>query len=207
MDAAPAAVHLDRMPEVQHLVIHKIFNGITRDVWLIENPAHDDCVVRGIVVSEAVTRMIAAPRHLRPSHQPVEETLVEIFKNTLELIVLAGCSRNLFAPPHLSDQMHLGRDCRCSGKFPVPGGMAFIDLRAIKLSNQDVKDSVQDWLRCAFQKIREPDQNASLAQPDGVVEIAEGIEANFKFRQRGSWAKLTINLFEKSGESGIQMPL
>src|SRR5262249_50419023 len=54
MNAASAAIQLDWMLQVQHLVINEIFHCITRHVCAIEDPADDNCVVGGIVMSKTL---------------------------------------------------------------------------------------------------------------------------------------------------------
>jgi len=51
MHQPPAAAELHRMPQVQHLMIDKVLNGIKRDTRRIKNATDDDGVMRGIVVA------------------------------------------------------------------------------------------------------------------------------------------------------------
>ena len=89
MHQPPAAAQLDWMPQVQHLVINEIFNGIERDARGIKNAADDDGVMRGIVMAQAAQGLVAAPGHLRPGHQAMEEAEIQVVKNLVEIIVLA----------------------------------------------------------------------------------------------------------------------
>jgi len=65
MNAAPTSIQPDRMLQVQHFVIDKILNGTARHLRAIEDAANDNRVVRRIVVSEALSRGVPAPRHER----------------------------------------------------------------------------------------------------------------------------------------------
>ena len=89
MHEAAAAAELDGMPQVQHLMIDEIFDGKRRDTRGIENAADDDGIVRGIIVAQAAESLVAAPGHLRPSHQAMKETEIQLVKNLVEIIVLA----------------------------------------------------------------------------------------------------------------------
>lgn len=53
MHHASAAAQLDGMPQVKHLMINKIFDGIERDARRVENAADDNSVMRGIIVTQA----------------------------------------------------------------------------------------------------------------------------------------------------------
>jgi hypothetical protein len=53
MHGAAAAAKLDRMPQMQHLMIDEIFNGIERNARGIENTADDDGIMRRIIVAQA----------------------------------------------------------------------------------------------------------------------------------------------------------
>ncbi len=65
-----------RVLEVQHLVIDDVLHCEPRDSRVIEDAAHHDGVVGGIVMPQAVARVLAAPRHLRAGQQSVEELRV-----------------------------------------------------------------------------------------------------------------------------------
>jgi hypothetical protein len=51
---AAAAPKSYRMLEVEHLVIHDVFDGETGNPGMIEDAAHHDGIVRGIIVAEAI---------------------------------------------------------------------------------------------------------------------------------------------------------
>src|SRR5215467_1504459 len=68
MHHAPASAQLDRVTQVEHLVIDEIVNRIARHAGAVKDPADDDGVVRGIIVSQASQRAFAAPGHLWSRH-------------------------------------------------------------------------------------------------------------------------------------------
>jgi len=76
MHATPAAAQFHGMFQMQHLVINDVLDCVAGNSRLIEDAAHDDGIVGGIVVAEAVAGVIAAPCHSRSGEQPVEESLI-----------------------------------------------------------------------------------------------------------------------------------
>ena len=55
MNAAPAAAHLHRMLEVQHLVVQDVLDGVAGHQRMVEDTAHHDGVMGGVVVCQAAT--------------------------------------------------------------------------------------------------------------------------------------------------------
>ena len=199
MHQPPAAAQLYRMPQVQHFMIDEIFNRVTRHPGPIENAADDDGIVRGIVMSQAAQRVVAAPCHLWPRHQAVKEAQVQVFKNLVKVIVLALWALNALAPAHLADEMRFGGHGLAAGEFAVAHRVGRVDRLAVELGDQDVQDGIQHRLGRAFQQIREADEDASLAKPDGVVDVGEAVEADLKFRRGRAWTQLTIRLLKNPG--------
>src|SRR6202044_679748 len=86
VNAAATATQLDRMFQVEHLVIHDIFHSTPRHANVIEDTADNNCIVRRIVMRETVARMRATPGHLRPGQQTIKELPIECFENFVEVI-------------------------------------------------------------------------------------------------------------------------
>jgi hypothetical protein len=63
---------------------------------------------------------------------------------------------------------------------------------------------MQHGIWSAFQEIREANQNLSLTQTNGVVQVAEGEEAHVKFRHGRPRTQLTVNLLKEISDSGVQ---
>src|SRR5579859_2594828 len=80
--------------------------------------------------------------------------------------------------------------------------MSSIDGFAMELGDEDVQDRIKHGLRRAFQKIREADEDTSLAQADGVVDVGETIKTDFKFRQGSARVQVAIGLLKDLGEVG-----
>src|SRR5262249_17715167 len=152
-----------------------------------EDAAHDDRVVRGIVVSQAVARMVAAPGHLRASHQPVKESGVQIVKDLFQVVMQTFGAAEALAAARLADEMGLGRDFPAAGKFAKARGVFRVNLFAVELGNQDVKEGMEHRIGRALQQVRDANENASLTQPDGVVQVSEREEQDLEIRDGSAW--------------------
>src|SRR5207244_10259510 len=131
------------VPQMKHLVVDEVFNRIAGNTRTIKYAADHDGVVRRIIMSQALARVIGAPGHLRTRHESIKEPGIEIIENGFQVVVRALGPMNLLAPAHLPDQMSLGRDTLASGKPTEARCMAVLDFLAVKLCNQDMKDGVQ----------------------------------------------------------------
>lgn len=198
----PATAELDGMPQVQHLMIDEIFDGIERDACGIENAADDDGVMRGIIVAQAAESLVAAPGHLWSSHKAVEKAEIQVVKNLVEIIVLPFGTLDALAPAKLADELRLLRHGVTAGIFAITRGMGSINRFAMQLGDEDMQDGIKHRFRRAFKKIREADEDASLAQADGAIDVGKAIETDFKLRQRRARAEIAICLFKDLGESG-----
>ena len=149
--------------------------------------------------------MVTAPGHPRTRQQSVEEAPVEIVKDLLQMIVIALGAFHSLTPPHLPDQMSLGRHGLAPGELPIARRECGIDRLAIQLGQQDMQDGVQHRLGRALEQIGQADQHPPLAQADGAVEIGKREEADFKLRQRCFGMQLAKSLLEEGGEIGIHV--
>src|SRR5260370_17097697 len=107
MHAASRSAKLHRMPQMQHLVIEKIVNCISRHLTAVKDFAHHDGVVRGIVVSKALARVILAPGQLWASHQAMEEARVQLFKYLLKMLMPARGTIPTVSSRHLAGERGL----------------------------------------------------------------------------------------------------
>src|SRR5947207_3163737 len=96
------------MLQVQHLVIDEVFNGISRNVRTIKDAADHDGIVRRIVVSQALARMMSAPRHSRARHQAKKELEIQFFKNRVQVIDASLGWPYLFSSADLPNQVCIG---------------------------------------------------------------------------------------------------
>src|ERR1700688_3576171 len=102
MHAATTSPQFHRMFEVQHLVVNDVLHRVGGNSRVVKDAAHDDSIVGGIVVAEAVASMIAGPGHLRRSEQAVKESLVQIFKDNFEVVGSPLGSFDSLAAAHLA---------------------------------------------------------------------------------------------------------
>src|SRR5579871_6701983 len=97
VDATAAAAQLYGMLQVQHLVVDDVFEDELGDRGVIEDPADDDGVVRGIVVTEDAARLGLAPAHARAGHESVEEARVQVFEDGVKIVVVSAGTAEKFA--------------------------------------------------------------------------------------------------------------
>ena len=102
---AAAAAQFYRMLQVKHLVIDDVFDRVARNPRLVENAAHHDGIVSGIVMAEPVASVVAAPGHARPSQQAIKEPLVQIFKDIFQIIRSPLRTFDSLASTHLPQQV------------------------------------------------------------------------------------------------------
>lgn len=203
MDASAAAAQLDRVTQVKHLVVDEVFHGVAWNVGAIKDAADHNRVVRGIVMSQALARMVGAPGHLRTRHQAIEKFGVQIFEDLFQVVVRAFGAMDLLAPAHLPDQVGLGGDALASRKLSEARCMAAVDLFSIELGYQDVEDGVKHIVTGALQQVRQPHQDASIAQADGVVEVGKRKELHLEFGKRRPWTQLPVGMLKKIRNSGV----
>ena len=86
VDAAAQAARLDRMLEVQHLVVEQVFDGVARAGGAVEDAADDDGVVRGVVVAERALGVVLAPGEFGAAEQAAEEARVERVEDFFEMV-------------------------------------------------------------------------------------------------------------------------
>src|SRR5512146_2187632 len=84
--ATPAAAQLYWMLQVQHLVINDVLHRIPRHVRMVEYSADYDRVVRRIIVSQTVARVILAPGEMWPRQQPKEKSCVQVLKKLVQVV-------------------------------------------------------------------------------------------------------------------------
>src|SRR5215469_8187008 len=99
--AAPAAVELHRMPQMQHLVINDVFHGVPGNRRMIKKAADHDRVMSGIVVTEEITRTPLAPTHLGTSHHPSKQAKIEVLKEGFQVVHSPLWRRHAFAAAYL----------------------------------------------------------------------------------------------------------
>jgi len=200
MHQPPAAAELHRMPQVQHLMIDKVLNGIKRDTRGIKDAADDDCVMRRIIVAKAAQGLIAAPCHLRTGHQAVEEAKIQVIENLVKIVVFALGTLNALASAQLADELRFFRHSMAASVFAVTCGVGSVNGLAMKLGNKDMEDGIEHRFGRAFKEIRKANKDASLAQADSAIDVGETIETDLKLRHRRAGTQIAICLLKNLDE-------
>src|SRR5262249_14345499 len=173
MHAAATALELNRMPQVQHLVINDVLHGIARDRRMIKKTTNHNCIVSGIVVTQHISRTCLAPAHPGTRHHPCKQSEIEVFKDGLQIVNTTLRRRHAFTATHLPDQMRLAAYGTTLDIPPVPGRLYPLDRLAIHFRQKNMSDRAQHSIGRAFQQIRQPYQQFSFAQTNGVVDVRE----------------------------------
>ena len=89
------------MLQVQHLVVEDVLHRGAGNSGMIEDAADDDGIVRRIIMPKAISRAIAAPCQLGTGHKPMEESHVQIFKDSFQVVGASVRGIDSFAPSYL----------------------------------------------------------------------------------------------------------
>jgi hypothetical protein len=153
MDAAAAGFDADRMLEVEHFVVEKIFDSATGSVGTVEDARDDYGVMGGVVVSEHATCVMGAPSERGAAEEAVEEAGVERLEDFIEIIVVADRCGEAFAAPGLTDMLGLFGDGFRGDVASIAVGVEAGDGLSVELGQQDVGDGVMDVVRCGFENV------------------------------------------------------
>ena len=203
--ASAAAAQPDGMLQVEHLVVDDVFQHKARDAGMIKDTADDDGIVRRVVVSEDTAGFVLAPTHAWTTHEAMEKTRVQFFEDSVEIIDMAARRAQEFASSHLAHQMRLADDFVAADVLAIARRVGAVDWAAIHLREQDVSDRFQHGFGRAFEQVGETDEQASIAQANGVIEIGEGEELDLEFGQGSARTKFAVSFledFEKTGTHG-----
>ena len=86
---APRTPQSHGMFQVQHLVVNDVIDRVLGNPGMVKNAADYDGIVGRIVVSQAVTLVIATPSHLWSGQESVKKTAVEVFKHRLQIVSMS----------------------------------------------------------------------------------------------------------------------
>ncbi len=196
MHAPAAASQPDRVLEVQHLVIDDVLHRELGDSRVIEDAAHHDGVVSGIVMPQPVACVLAAPRHLRTGQQSVEELRVQTVEDGLEVIgVTLG---RIYALPaaHLPNQVRFARHVLTGHVPAVPRSVLTVNRLAVHLGKKDMRDCPEDVIGCPLEQVGDTHQQLALAQTDGVIDVGEAEKLDPELRDRGPRPELAVSFLE-----------
>ena len=158
------------MLEVEHLVVEQVLDRIARNVDAVEDAAHYDGIVRGIVVAQQSARRVAAPGQNGLAHQAMEELVVEFVEDFFEVVVVAARWEQALAAALLADLLGLFADCFGGDVAAITVVVNAGDRFLVKLRKQDMRDGLEDILRRSLQQVGETDMELTFAQTDRGVE-------------------------------------
>ena len=168
------------MLQVEHFVVDDVFQHIGRHRRMVEDAADDNGVVRGIVVAENAAGLGLAPTHAGAGEQAVKESSVQVLEDGVEIVEVAAGGAEAFAPAHLANEVSFAHDLVTGHVFSVASCVPTIDWLAVHFGQQDMGDGPENRVWSALQQIGEPDQQASVAEADCVVDVGEGVKLDLQ---------------------------
>jgi hypothetical protein len=203
VDAASPVAGFDRMLEVQHFVVHEVFDCIARGIRSVKDPADHNGVVCGVIVAEEAAGGVLAPSEKRTPEESVEEAGVEGVEDLFEVVVNALRSGDALASAGLADTLGVAEHGFAGGVTPVSSSVIRIDGLAIEFGDEDVGDGSEDRLWCAFEEVGEADAELAFAESDGGVEAGEAIEANVNRRDGSARSECAVLFFKPLDEFDV----
>ena len=199
--APPASAQVHRMLQMQHLVINDVLDDVTRHTPVVEDAADDDRIVSGIVVPKPVAGVLTAPGELRPPHQSVEESPVEVVEDLFEMVMMPARRVDLLPPAHLPHEPRFRGEFLPADIAPVTRTLSAVDRPAVKLGQQNMSDRVQHCFGRAFEQIRESNVKFGVAQANGVVDRDKRIKADVHRRSGRARPQFGIRLKKYFGNT------
>jgi len=177
-------------------MVDDVLQHIPGHSGMVEDPADNNGVVCRVVVAQDAARLVLAPAHAGTGHQPMKEASVEVFKDGFEVVKVSLGGAQKFAASHLADEMGFTDDFVAADVFAIARSLGMIDGAAVHLGQQDMGDRLENGLRRTFEEVGEPDEQASVTQTDGVVDVREGKKLDFQLRWAGPRAKFSVSFLE-----------
>jgi hypothetical protein len=202
VDAAAAGFDADRVLEVEHLVVEKVFDGAARGVGTVEDEADDDGVVGGVVVAQHTASLVGGPGEGGASEEAVEEAGVEGLEDLVEVVVVAGGGGDALAAAGLADVLGLAGDGLGGDVAAVAVGVGGGDGLFIELGQEDVGDGAVDGVGGGLEEVGEADVETPFAEADGGVEGGEAAEADVEGRDGSAGTEVSVLLFKDRDEGG-----
>ena len=183
-------------------MVDDVFQHVSGHSGMVEDPADNNGVVRRVVVAQDAACLVLAPAHAGTRHQPMKEASVEVFKDGFEVVKVSLGGAQKFAASHLADEMGFTDDFMAADVFAIARSVRVIDGAAVHLGQEDMCDRLENGLRSTFEEVGQPDEKASVAKTDGVVDVREGKKLDFQLRWAGAGAELCVGFLEKFEKSG-----
>ena len=207
MDAAAAIAGFDGMLEVEHLVVHEVFDGVAGRVGPVEYTADHDGIVGRVVVTEEAARGVLAPGKERTAEEAVEEAEVEGLEDFFQVVVRALVRGDALASASLANAFGMSDHGFAAGIATVAAGMVGVDGFAVEFGDEDVRDGAQDGFGRAFEEVREADAELAFAQANGGVETGEAIEADVDRRDGSARTEGAVFFLEPVDEFSVHYKL
>ena len=182
VDATAEAAHFNGVLEVKHLVEEEIFEGVAGAGWAVKDAADDDGVVGGVVMAERALGVVLAPGEVGAAEQPAEKARVERIENLFKIEVAALGTEVALAATSGADELGLARDGGRGGETLVAQVVRPVDGLAVKLSQENVCDGVEDGFGRPLEKIGEAGVDLAFAKANGGVQRGESPEADMDGR-------------------------
>ena len=183
-------------------MVEQIFDGVARGVGAVEDTAHDDGVVGGVVMAEQAAGGVGDPGERGTAEQAVEEASVDGLEDFVEVVVVAVGGADALAAAGLADAFGLFGDGFGLGVATVAVRMLGGDRPAVELGEQDVGDGVMDRFGGVLEEIAEADDEAGFAEADGGVEAGEAAEFDLEGRHGRARAEEAVFLVEDGVQCG-----
>ena len=178
VDAAAETAPPDRVLEVKHLVVEKIFEGVKGAGRTVEDAADDDGVVGGVVMAERALGRVLAPGELGTAEKSAEEARVERVEDSFKIVIAALGAEVALVSAGAANQLGLAGDGGRGSEALVTQVVGGVDGPLVELGQENVGDGADHRLGRAFQQVREVDANLPFAQADGGVQRGKAAETD-----------------------------
>ncbi len=95
---------------MQHLVVNDVLDCHARHPRFVKNSAHNDRIVRRIVMTQAMAGHIAAPRYPGSRQQAMKKSDIQVVENRFQIINSAPRQSDSLSSPEVPQEMGFLRD-------------------------------------------------------------------------------------------------
>lgn len=196
MNTSAYAARPHRVLEMKHFMVEQVLDCIAWTGGPVEDAAHDNGVMRRVVVAKRAFGVVLAPSEVRAAEQPAEETQVQRVEDFFEMVVATLGPKVALAAACGANEFGLPRHGSAGCKALEAQVMSAVNRLAVKLGEKDVRDRMDNALRRAFEKIGKACVDFTVADANGRVERCESPEAHMNGGHGRARPKEAILLFE-----------
>ena len=178
VDAPSATAKSYGVLEMEHLVIDDVLDRRPRHAGMVEDTAHHNGVMGGIIVAQMIAGTFAAPGHPGTCQQSVKETGVKVIKDSLQIVGMTLGGIKALSSAHLADKVGLLADVVAGNVAAITGGSFAIDRTPVHLGQENVGDGLQYGRGRAFEEIGKANKQSAFAHADRVLDAGESEEIN-----------------------------